>query len=288
MSRKTKLTAFSVLMVLLTAALIFGAGSGRKATLHFSHPQHVEEMGMACEDCHSGVMEQAEAADRNMPGHDNCEMCHTVDEDCGMCHVDPGEPMAWPQVKGMYEGFAHADHGELDCAACHGGADTEPAIPDMRGCQSCHMDQAGPLECGECHEGEEPVPHDHELASWNIDHGLEAAMHGGECAMCHEQESCDECHQGENLYGTPHPIDWEFNHGIEANWSGECMSCHETRSECIECHRGMLPVPHPFGLEYANLQDGGDHVEEASAFIEACLACHDVSGMDPTCARCHQ
>lgn len=276
------------LVTILAAALLSASGTGRDATLHFDHILHYEDNGMACEDCHADVIGQTSSAERSMPDHDVCSMCHDTDDDCAMCHVD-GDPVAWPDVEGMYEGFAHSAHDGVDCLTCHGNvSEHEPVVPSMASCQECHVDDNGPLDCEACHEGERPEPHDHELATWHVDHGLEASMRGNDCNMCHTQDSCDECHQGENLYGTPHPPTWEFNHGIEANWSGECMVCHETRQTCTECHRSTLPVPHPFGLEYANLTDGGDHVEEATSFIEACLACHDVGESDPTCARCHE
>jgi len=281
-------SAFALAVILLfTVVMISTASKGREQTIHFDHPLHVEESGLSCGDCHMG-MESLAPGGLAMPDHDVCSMCHDTDDECGICHVNEDEPTPYRPVEGLYEGFGHEAHSKLDCALCHGVTTGEPSIPVMTDCQSCHLDQSGPLECGECHEGKDPVPLDHELTSWHIDHGIEASMRGDECAMCHTQNTCDECHQGENLYGMPHPPTWKFNHGIEAAWSGECLSCHETRSECTECHRTMLPVPHPFGPAYANTSTGGAHVEDAQSFIESCLACHDVTGEEPTCARCHK
>jgi hypothetical protein len=77
-------------------------------------------------------------------------------------------------------------------------------------------------------------------------------------------------------------------HSMEAGFGGECLVCHESNNYCTDCHRTMLPIPHAFGPQYANNGDGGEHVDEAAAFMTTCLTCHDVQGTDPTCARCHE
>ena len=285
-----------ILIALLLLALV-GLGSSapnKHATFHFDHGLHVADMEMACSDCHDGIATLGTEG-RAMPDHDICSACHDVDDldGCGTCHVDPDNPMAWPAVEGMYEGFAHKVHSEanVSCDLCHGTiaeAGVEPVIPVMNDCQSCHLTQNADLECGICHNGESPEPWDHQLTSWHSDHGLEATFSTSDCASCHTQASCDECHQGELLDGKPHPAGWEFNHFVEASMGSDCMVCHETRSFCTDCHRTMVPLPHPLGPEYARYPDGGAHVDEARAFGESCVSCHDIGGDDPTCARCHE
>jgi len=288
MTRITKRTAAGIVVLLLAVAMVTTGAKTRTRTIRFDHPLHVEENGLSCDECHVNVMQLA-SGQMAIPNHDVCSACHDTDNDCGTCHVNPDDPEAFVPVQGRYQGFAHKVHGDVTCEQCHGNpAKAEPVIPEMAQCQSCHLDRSGPLECTTCHLGEKPKPVDHKLATWDQDHGIEASFRGDECAKCHTQETCDECHQGENLTGTPHPPTWIFNHGIEADWSGECLSCHETRSECTSCHRQRIPVPHPFGPAFANTADGGAHVDEARAFIESCLACHDAGEGDPTCARCHQ
>ncbi|MFH0882353.1 MAG: hypothetical protein V2A56_05150 [bacterium] len=288
MTRHKKVITAAVVILILAAAMITTGARTRERTINFIHPLHVEENGLSCDECHAGVMILA-TGKMAIPNHDVCSACHDTDNDCGVCHVNADDPMPFAPVEGKYEGFAHKVHGKVDCNQCHGDpAKAEPVIPGMTACQSCHLQESGPLECGECHLGESPKPQDHQLASWHQDHGIEASFRGDDCSMCHTQATCDECHQGENLYGSPHPPTWVFNHGIEANWSGECLSCHESRDECTSCHRQRIPVPHPFGAAFANTENGGAHVDEARAFIESCLACHDVGEGDPTCARCHE
>lgn len=292
MNRKHSL----ILIVLLVLAATLGFSKPeQKATLHFDHGLHVADMEMGCTDCHDGITSLG-VDGRAMPDHDVCSACHTEVDDfdaCGTCHVNPDEPTTWPAVHGMYEGFAHNIHSDADvsCDQCHGTiteVGQEPSIIVMNDCQSCHMVQNADLECGICHQGESPQPWDHKLASWHGDHGLEASFGTSDCASCHTQATCDECHQGELLDGKPHPAGWEFNHFVEASMGSDCLVCHETRSYCTDCHRAMAPLPHPMGPGFANFNDGGDHVDEARAFGETCLSCHDVGGDDPTCARCHE
>ncbi len=277
--RRRRWLPFAASAGLLLAA---GLGLGRERPaadpLRFPHGIHVIENEMDCAECHGDVMTLAPGA-RATPGHDVCGMCHDVEEqgECGTCHLDPENPAAVPPVTAPAS-FAHELHDGLTCDRCHGmftAESVKPALPAVPDCRLCH--------------GEKDVqPSDHDLVAWRGDHGLEAAFGTEECAVCHTQASCDECHQGVNLYGSPHPVSWAFNHGIEAAWGGDCLACHETRETCTSCHRATLPVPHAFGPAWANAETGGDHSEEAAAFPEACITCHDLGGADPTCARCHE
>lgn len=268
---------FSVIFIF---AVVADDDSGE--VINFNHTLHVIDAEMACSDCH-----MFDGTARPLPDHDVCGNCHDVEEECGMCHKNPDEPEAMPPISGLYEGFAHAAHTKFECKNCHTIEDiTELTIPGMSDCQVCHENNEGPLNCVDCHKGDSPRPMDHQLASWHKDHGLEAQMMSEECAACHDQSSCDDCHQGLNITSRPHPPGWIFNHFADASIDGSCLSCHETRQSCVTCHRSLLPIPHVLGLTYAN-QNGGDHTGDAAAFIETCLVCHDVYNEDPTCARCH-
>lgn len=291
MTSTTMKRAAAILLGIFALVMVLGAKTPADPIL-FEHGLHTVNAGMACEDCHMGVADLA-AGERAMPDHDTCSMCHDVEDfdNCGTCHANPDEPVAAPPVHGMYEGFAHEAHGDLSCDACHGELQEVAdmvRVPVMNDCQTCHLKQSGPMSCEACHEGEQPVPSDHELPTWSMDHGLEASMATSDCASCHTQQSCDECHQGENITGKPHPDGWMFNHFAETSYGGECLACHETRESCTSCHRAMLPIPHEMGPGYANLNGGGLHQYEARDFAETCLSCHDLGGQDPTCARCHQ
>jgi hypothetical protein len=209
-----------------------------------------------------------------------------------MCHVNPEEPEAIPPRPWTCEGFSHEVHAkdESSCGDCHGDLTTpatQPAILGMVECQECHLDRGGELSCGICHGGLAPLPADHEQGDWRRDHGLEAASATSDCASCHEQARCDACHQGVLADGSPHGAAWLHEHWAEAAFGDDCLVCHETRQSCTQCHLAMVPVPHPFGPGFANDFSGGAHADEAKAFPETCLSCHDVESGDHTCARCH-
>lgn len=282
-------------LILLPAALVLvvSAGTQTGEPIIFDHAYHVAEVEMTCSDCHVDV-ESLTVGGRAMPDHSICEGCHDVssDDQCAVCHLDPDNPVGMPAARSLYSGFAHKTHSEagLMCEACHGDLakpDIEPMKPAMRDCQVCHLEKEATLSCEACHDGKRPTPTDHQLSSWNIDHGIEAALNTSDCSMCHAQQDCDECHQGLNLFGKPHSPTWRFDHFAETSFGGECMVCHETRETCTNCHRTTRTIPHPTGYDYANTDGGGDHRDDAAAFPETCISCHDIGNDDPTCARCH-
>lgn len=269
-------------------------GRGSASPVIFDHPTHTDGAGLSCDDCHDAV-ETLKAGERAIPDHSVCESCHEVEDDegCGICHVDPDNPEAVPAAGRHYSAFGHDRHLEagLTCEKCHAPAEKaenlEPGLPVMENCQACHLSMQASLECGTCHDGETPRPADHVLITWRQDHGLEAGVMSSDCWKCHTQNNCDDCHQGVNLYGSPHPVTWKFNHFEASSFGEECLVCHETRETCTNCHRLMRPIPHELGPSFAEWGVGGTHVEEAKAFIETCISCHDVGNADPTCAKCH-
>ena len=276
-----------ILLAVFTSTMVFSSDNRSEKGIKFNHDIHVSDNEMACSDCHLNI-ENLKAGDRAMPDHDVCADCHDVEADCGVCHTTPDDPFGVPQAKGYLQ-FGHKAHvgGGLDCEECHGKPNS-PTLPTNAVCHTCHSVEYQPLDCSLCHSGSAPRPVDHQLVTWTQDHGLDAAMSTSDCSVCHEQVTCDECHQGENLYGSPHPPTWKFNHFAETSYGAECLTCHETRETCTECHRAVLPLPHPLGQVWANNVSGGDHMEDAKSFMESCLSCHDVGEDDPTCAKCHE
>ena len=296
MKRGNRLLALAPGALLMAALAMNSLPASKPDRIKFDHGFHIAEAGLTCADCHNGI-ENAPALMRAIPGHDVCATCHeqvNQPEQCGVCHSNPENAAAAPPRAGRYEGFAHQRHNAagIGCAECHGevAGGVQPQVPVMADCQSCHSRKGAALECAQCHQGATPQPADHLTAAWLAEHGQEALAGSSDCAACHRQSSCDACHQGYNLAGakgSPHPVGWLFNHFAEADFGAECLSCHETRTSCVSCHRAMLPVPHSFGPEFADPVSGGEHSQEFEASPQACLACHDLGKMEPTCARCH-
>ena len=290
----TIIKAAIVIVFLMSAVIVFSSSRKDEKSILFDHGLHVVDNEMTCDDCHEAVKISL-AGQRSIPDHDVCSGCHEVDgeNECGTCHLDTANPTAIPDRGEYYTGFSHKPHTDKDltCETCHNKISTvgiSPSIPVMSDCQDCHAQRNASLDCEVCHQGKRPKPLDHMLVSWSQDHGLDASAGVSDCAACHEQISCDDCHQGLNLFGKPHPPTWLFNHFAESSFGGECMVCHETREYCTKCHRTSIPTPHTFGPSFANNIDGGSHKDEAEAFIEVCISCHDVGENDPTCAKCHK
>ncbi len=189
----------------------------------------------------------------------------------------------------------HHDEVGLACDKCHDATrEVKPgihALPQHAQCVECH-EFAGKENCDFCHingkkGGGFGKPTSHITPDWTKNlHGIEATARKTECWVCHNQSSCDACHNSTGVTGKPHPAGYRFNHATDAAFGGRCLTCHETREYCTSCHRASIPMRHPLGSAWANLQ-GGAHRDEAQKFIETCLACHDVGKSEPTCARCH-
>ncbi len=276
---------------IFSLSLLFGQDENGIHPIRFNHADHVLELELDCEDCHS-IMQNLEGQMGVIPDHENCSNCHEVEDEnkCGTCHLDPNNPVGIPSRSEYYRCFVFKDHENRRCDECHREITTKtvhPEIPHMTDCQKCHENLEGPLDCAECHGDDIPLRADHKLASWIEDHGLEASVGTADCASCHSQTVCDECHQGNNIYGSPHLPTWKFDHFTSASFGEDCLSCHEDRESCTACHRAMIPLNHPLGPLWANKTTGGDHTMEAGAFIEACLACHDLGAEDPSCVKCH-
>ncbi len=189
----------------------------------------------------------------------------------------------------------HTDEVGATCIQCHGSArEVKPgirAVPSHEQCKECHEDDLKNA-CTKCHVGKEGggfgKPVSHLSPDWQKIHGMEAAGKTTECNVCHQQSSCDQCHNGNNVVsGSPHPAGWRFNHATEAAFGGRCYTCHESSEKCVACHRASIPIPHALGSVWANPTTGGEHKDEAEKYMVTCLACHDMGKAEPTCARCH-
>lgn len=273
-------TLVAVLMTLPLVALL-ACDDEEKYTLRFNHVLHVEDMGLACEDCHGDVT----AGDIQTPDHDTCIDCHEdiIDADiaedtCGTCHVEKDLDMI-----GMEESpeapttgaFRHSEALEGQCATCHGGvldADAEFVAVTTRDdiLAMRRKAHASNQPCQSCHENldENWVPDSH-AGNWEKLHGPHARVEEELCQTCHLEQTCDECHQQtppqshNNLFRVR-------THGIEARWNREsCQTCHMD-DFCASCHMEVEPVSHGAGWQQRH-----------------CLNCHASQDAGSGCETCH-
>jgi len=127
--------------------------------------------------------------------------------------------------------FQHGYHQLVSCSACHPRfphrADATIERPTMKGCFDCHGLRHGPMgeiatdACEDCHvtpkERLRPAFHTWDWRGTPHVKPAEEAFNT-RCAMCHDQASCDDCHEDEGVEWAPASWDYDAGDG--------CLSCH--------------------------------------------------------------
>lgn len=144
-------------------------------------------------------------------------------------------------------------------------------------------------ECTECHRESSVTPN--HVGGWNKEHALKASKAGANCATCHDQGFCLDCHKGGgidadlhasqgrsvNYVPKSHRSDFREIHPIMAMDSPRsCEKCHATKF-CQACHEKFQPEEVQFQSHRRGWSDlrttpvGPAH----SSFTEAqCQTCH--------------
>jgi hypothetical protein len=274
---------FKITIILFPLIFLFGQEKDR---IFFQHSLHVDDMNLTCEECHTDIQNTNGSSWDVFPEMDLCLQCHdgdTADDACEYCHSNPDDPLPFSEswkVSGL--GFSHSIHltDSNDCNKCHSYIDDDdeidlPHVWNESDCQACHMD----LDAG---------PGNHNLA-WKQLHGSEMNSNtDSNCALCHTNNSCEECHRLQQFTPETHPADYLFAHGFDAKAGVmECSTCHEIIEDCYSCHieNQVMPMNHNFH-NWVNLSDGGLHGEFAESEAELCVTCH-LPSRDSSCLKCH-
>lgn len=255
--------------LLLGAACVLGGcggegeGEGRATPTHalaFDHARHAEA-GIGCADCH-GAPDARPDGTMALPELTFCNECHEDEEDEGTRAFLTGlaarpADARWVLFSPRAEVvFSHRDHGATDCATCHGDVAASTATdvsvaPTMASCVACHTEQptAG-TDCAACHrERRRDVAPPSHRREWSREHGVEARFGSldtvlqGECAYCHQRDTCLECHRQRE----PRDHTQFFRirgHGLQAaNDRQACAACHQPDA-CVRCHAETRPLSH--------------------------------------------
>ena len=227
--------AFGLAVLLCAAGCMLISGLVGEDELAFSHSIHVVDQELSCVNCHENVeMED----DPGMPTPDMCELCHV--------EID-AEKTPERQVEALFEEelfraahvatldeevvFSHLVHTQAveDCGTCHTGIETNERVGaaltvNMAACTACHSDQAVANECATCHTrlDLETQPANHFL-NWDARHGKVVRAHSeltrDNCAMCHQESTCTECHMLEPPAN--HSNTWRRKtHASQLRWTG--------------------------------------------------------------------
>lgn len=288
-----------ITVILSVIIMLLGGLDKTETGLKFDHSAHAGMRDMECVTCHRGMKDSKLSSDRNIPDHEICSECHTIEEDpanCGFCHFDPDDPkgLSKPETDLI---FSHKGHlkGSTDkelCLSCHIDQDKLAAglissnCPVRANCFNCHDGSRAPSECSLCHtKVEEMITLVHD-PGWEHEHKFATDLGGENCVPCHQPETfCSNCHAGDNLVETVHELNYRYFHGIDAR-SDEilCQTCHEPATFCSSCHSGAghIPLDH-MASDWA--LPPYTHAESAMQDVETCAACH--SSDSPVCVNCH-
>ena len=168
-----------------------------------------------------------------------------------------------------------------------------------------HRDYKGTKldECKDCHSGS-GVMSNHG-AFFVKEHRLLAQKAGNNCADCHEQSFCLDCHKGggiepdltrslsrrgENMPRT-HRSDFISIHSIKAADNPQnCYRCHESKF-CSDCHgktreKGNMKIKshRRAGANSQIFEWNSDHGAEARRNLQSCESCHPDADV---CVQCH-
>lgn len=333
------LVTASVMFVIILSAFnssgLVSYDSSNEKIIKFSHQVHADLV--SCEDCHSSVVDATNLAGIKFPDHSNCESCHEVDDECSTCHYDDKyEPLLRKKSELIFDHSFHIKNSSMQCTDCHQGLEkvdysfqSAGMNPPMEQCYSCHNDlSVASNACESCHiSTANLLPDDHRAVSFMRAHKFSAAAVDANCMMCHDNQSCSDCHiattgitennMPDNFYKpyTPsnfvdgvrqqaitriHDLNYRFTHGIEAKGkTSDCQTCHQVETFCASCHMsegsgdfalgGIVPASH-LSMNFKTFgvgTGGGEHATLARRDIERCASCHDVNGADPTCITCH-
>lgn len=208
--------------------------------------------------------------------------------DCTDCHSDLDRMFtAGEKPDLLFTHEAHFGIGVSDCAACHVANTHEPDRtnrPTMVTCYQCHTleeDARAPGDCALCHPPEmNPEPTTHFTDAWLPQEHSEAAIANPfDCATCHQQQFCNECHGLE----LPHPEGFtDLTHAEQFyDDAALCDRCHPrqplvARDACDSCH-------HPEGPKDSTWIDWHPNVVTDRG-AENCFRCHATD----TCRTCHR
>lgn len=314
--------ALTILLVLSLGLTFFAAC--QRTPPRFAHATHLgttcgPETGecLSCASCHQAAM--LERPLLHPPG-DDCQECHHDDERRVAASLALPRSAA-AELAGTIE-FNHEKHLRMSgldgqCIKCHAGVVSEkggPPFPPMSTCFGCHNHQEEWDQgvCVPCHHPAQlktlfPRTYLRHGAAWTKGHGPAAANSTVQCAQCHSEDSCDDCHdvsddlQVEVKKATQigsdftHPADFITRHAMEASASpATCLSCHQTQT-CDSCHvqQGVSAArigalnPHPPGWVGPSASAKGHHGRAAQRDILSCASCHD-QGPETNCIECHR
>jgi Cytochrome c7 and related cytochrome c len=227
--------------------------------LKFSHSKHLTDdrnAGITCETCHNSIDQKTSLSQLNIPSMWDCTMCHESRRttpafrisNCSVCHTQiaagrkPRNHTLTERPTDHTAAFRvrHAEAArspDAKCAFCHEFVSSfRPVL------QSLTRTGQRPLpngNCDECHSVMRPKSH---TIRWRNDlHGRMAAMDRVSCAVCHQADTCERCHNERPRSHNPINAFVNGGHRFLAQINQRsCFTCHEYTQTCERCHSVKL------------------------------------------------
>lgn len=232
-----------------------------------------------------------------------CERCHVnadrldeigaLERDDRVALLEEGLEAVYPVPESHLARGWDWDHGTeafaepARCSNCH----------TRTSCTECHVDE-GRRAARVIADLPDPVPdgapgvdltdagekvHPPDFAAR---HATFAATGALQCAECHSQRYCSDCHAGTDSRDF-HPANFLERHAMEVFAGGaDCQSCHSTEAFCRDCHaqagiasEGRLNVAFHTAQPLWILSHG----QAARIGLESCASCH----RQTDCLACH-
>ncbi|MEE8335193.1 MAG: cytochrome c3 family protein [Candidatus Neomarinimicrobiota bacterium] len=145
-------------------------GCGQKKEIHqpiaYNHALHIEEVGLDCTDCHTGVETEIKAY---LPSIELCQDCHSemqgesAQEALVVKAVEENMEIGWLPIYSLEDHvfFSHRRHvksAQIPCSTCHGTVENMEIPPvrqivpiSMEKCMQCHDNKSVSNDCLTCH-----------------------------------------------------------------------------------------------------------------------------------------
>ncbi len=228
-------------------------------TVKFLHKEHAEmsQMGDGCTTCHH----------YNPPGKIvKCSFCHEADR----AEVN----VNMPDLKSAYHRQCMNCHAEWEeeskCENCHALKSEYKTSVASTEIIKMHEPVIRPAtkvyETGECEKGKVATFH----------HNDHINLFGQNCVDCHQDESCQSCHNQKP----------NFIKAIDGDNHSRCESCHDTenKNQCAKCHTDKETKP------FNHFRNTGFDINKYHS-KNKCQSCHTkegkYSGLKAQCQSCH-
>jgi predicted CXXCH cytochrome family protein len=201
-------------------------------------------------------------------------------------------------------------HAQPSCETCHTGDGARAVIRQLQdarsaGTRGVRLERAtpsspflsvhatsGPMHLAAVQGGKNPDSASHRVlvhpSGFARQHGGLASSGELQCASCHAQRFCTDCHVGELAGRRYHPNNFVSTHPAKAyGRDTECSSCHNTDVFCRSCHI-QVGVAAKSGIRstvFHNAQPFWllEHGRAARQDLTNCTTCHQQT----YCLQCH-